>query len=68
MSARRLDATWWAVQFAYPGKTAVHWKEVLVMEATEREANREAEQLYCRDGETAVDFLVTPMEEGGAHA
>lgn len=60
MSARAMHDEVWDVQFAYPGKTALHWHSVVTVKGTEREAEQLATQLYMREGETAVDLLVVP--------
>lgn len=62
MSARKAPETVWDVQFAYRGRTRNHWRSVLIVEGTQREAERQAVELYSQPDQTAVDLLVVPAE------
>jgi 1,2-phenylacetyl-CoA epoxidase PaaB subunit len=62
MNAKELRAEDWDVQFAYPGRTAKHWRSVMaLLDCTEAEAMRQATDHYVRDP-VAVDMLVVPLE------
>jgi len=44
------------------GKAATHWETVEIYHGTRREADRRAEDLFCRSPEDIINFEVVPID------